>query len=267
MCANDIGHICLDLGLIITLETKNTSRRTNDFITRKEKTMNRSKIRNKTKTLIKLTICLFVLFYFNTNSLATPANYEMPSNIDRSIRYFFFLHNYYVETQGPNGACKYYDILQTFADSGFKVISEVRSGEIVPSEYAKKIVQQVKRLLDAGVAPEHITIAGHSKGGVIAICVASQLENPKIRYIIMAGCGIKTLEPDYPDFTGLKGNFLSVYASSDSIASSCNELFSKANKEISNKEVKLESEKGHKLFFAPEDIWIEPVMVWIEEKK
>lgn len=198
---------------------------------------------------------------------AKPVSYKMPSAIDRSTRYFFFLHNYYVEKHGPEGACKYYDILRVFSDNGYNVISEVRSGKIVPSEYAQKITRQVKRLLDAGVPPENITIAGHSKGGVITLCVAAQLRNPKISFIVMAGCEIRSLTRAYPDFTQLKGNFLSIYASSDSIASSCNELFSKAIIGISNKEITLKSEKGHKLFFQPENIWIEPVMNWLNQRK
>ena len=148
----------------------------------------------------------------------------------------------------------------------FTVISEVRSGEIIPSEYAKKIVHQIKRLLDAGVPAEHIVIAGHSKGGVITLCAASQLRNPKIGYIIMAGCEIKPLAQAYPDFTQIKGEFLSIYASSDSIASSCKNVFSKAIIGTCYKEITLKNDKGHKLFFRPEDIWIEPVMNWINQR-
>lgn len=212
-------------------------------------------------------MCVLVSLSFTSISYAKQASYEMPSTIDRSAHYLFFLHNYYVEKHGPNGACKYHDILKAFADKDVTVISEVRSGKIVPSEYAKKIVGQVKRLLDAGVPPERITIAGHSKGGVITLCVASQLGNPKIGFIVMAGCEIKPLAPAYPDFNQLKGDFLSVYASSDSIASSCQEVFSKAIIGISNKEITLKSNKGHRLFFQPEDIWIEPVMKWLNQRK
>ena len=203
---------------------------------------------------------------FVSISYAKSAFYEMPDHIDSSANYMFFLHNYYVETQGPNGACKYYEILQTFVDNGFTVISEVRSGEIVPSEYSKKIVRQVRRLLDAGVPPERITVAGHSKGGAITLCVASQLKNPNIGYVIMAGCDIKSLAQAYPDFTQIKGEFLSIYASSDLIASSCQNVFSKAIIGICYKEITLHSDKGHQLFFHPEDIWIEPVMAWINQR-
>jgi hypothetical protein len=204
---------------------------------------------------------------FASSSYAKPASYEMPSTIERSAHYLFFLHNYYVERHGPDGACKYYDILKAFADKGFTVISEVRSGKIIPSEYSLIIVRQVKRLLDGGVPPERISIAGHSKGSVIVLCAASQLGNPKIGYIIMAGCEIKPLSQAYPDFIRLKGDFLSIYSSSDSIASSCRKVFSKAIIGISNKEITLKSDKGHRLFFQPEVIWIDPVMIWLNQRK
>jgi len=211
-------------------------------------------------------IWVLVLLGFATVSYARLASYEMPSVIDSSARYVFFLHNYYVEQHGPNGACKYHDILKAFTDNGFTAISEMRSGNIVPSQYAQKIVRQVKRLLHAGVPPEYITVAGHSKGGVITLCVASQLGNPNIGYIIMAGCDIKFLEQAYPDFTQIKGEFLSVYALSDSIANSCQNAFSKAIIGICYKEITINSDKGHKLFFRPEDIWVEPVMAWINQR-
>ncbi len=212
-------------------------------------------------------IGILIALGFASISYAKQASYEMPSTVDRSAHYLFFLHNYYVEKHGPNGACKYHDILKAFTDNGLIVISEVRSGKIVPSEYARKIVRRVKKLLDAGVSPERITLAGHSKGGVITLCTAARLGHPKIGYIIMAGCEIKPLMAAYPDFARLKGNFLSIYASSDSIAGSCKEVFSKAIIGISTNEITLKSDKGHKLFFHPEDIWIEPVMTWLNQRK
>jgi hypothetical protein len=229
--------------------------------------MRRSMGTNSIIILLRAMMCVLFVLSFALISYAKPVSYEIPSTIDPSARHFFFLHNYYVEKHGPDGVCKYHDILKTFADKGFTVISEVRSGKIVPSEYAIKIVRQVKWLLDAGVPPERITIAGHSKGGVITLCAASHLGNPKIGYIIMAGCEIKSLAQAYPDFTQLKGDFLSIYASSDSIASSCQKSFSEAIIGISNKEITLKSDKGHKLFFQPEDIWINPVMTWLSRRK
>ncbi len=170
-----------------------------------------------------------------------------------------------MEKKGPEGDCKYNDILKAFADRGFIVVSEVRTGKIVPCTYAEKVVKQLRTLLDSGVPPQNITVGGHSKGGVISLCVASKLENPKINFVAMAGCEIATVKKFqmYPDFKNLKGRILSIYASSDSIANSCDATFSKASEELYDTEIKLNSDAGHKLFFTPKEIWLDPVIGWI----
>ena len=199
-------------------------------------------------------------------SYSGQASYGMPSDIDPSAKYFFFLHNYYVEKNGPEGDCKYNDILKAFADRGFTVVSEVRTGKIIPCTYAEKLVRQLRTLLNSGVPPQNITVGGHSKGGVISLCIASKLENPKVSFVIMAGCEIAAVKKCkmYPDFKKLKGRILSVYASSDSIANSCEDAFSKASGELSDTEIKLKSDAGHKLFFTPKEIWLDPVISWIK---
>jgi predicted esterase len=197
-------------------------------------------------------------------SLADYPPYGMPSAIDPSASYLFFFHNYYVETKGTDGDCKYFDILKAFADKGFIVISEIRPKDASVVEYAKKATANIQKLLDAGVPPENITVAGHSKGGVIAIQVASLLEKPKVNYVIMAGCGIAGLEKAYPDFGRLNGNFLSVYATSDKVAGSCSTAFSQAKQDVLIKEIAFENAAGHQLFFKPTDDWFEPVVSWLK---
>jgi predicted esterase len=218
----------------------------------------------KNGPLVSLLLIFLVLPMIVSLSVAhaRQASYDMPNTVNSSAEYLFFLHNYYVEKNGPNGDCKYYDLLNAFADSGFSVISEVRSGKIIPCEYAEKIIGQIRTLLDAGVPPEKITVAGHSKGGVIALCVSSKLGNPKVNFVVMAGCEIKPLLDAYPDYRTLKGRFLSIYASSDPVASSCYSAFSQVSEGISSTEIRLESEGGHSLFFKPETIWLNPVILW-----
>ena len=138
--------------------------------------MKRTLVTNGSFALILLVFfALSIIGYNATVTYAEKPSYALPSTINVSAKFLFFLHNYYVETYGTDGDCKYYDLLNAFADSGFTVISEVRSGKIIPCDYALKTVSQIKSLLDAGVPPENITVAGHSKGGVITLCVSSIL--------------------------------------------------------------------------------------------
>ncbi|MFH0782358.1 MAG: hypothetical protein V2B20_10475 [Pseudomonadota bacterium] len=221
--------------------------------------MNRS-IKAATLSLTSFFLCTLVMA---TISLADAPSYGMPQTINTSAKYLFFLHNYYVETKGPDGDCDYYGILKAFTDKGFIVVSELRPKDASVIEYAKKATVNIQKLLDAGVTPKNITVAGHSKGAVIGLQIASLLGNPNVNYVIMAGCGISTMEKAYPDFSILKGNFISVYAISDKVAGSCTPAFSQAKQDVFSTEITLDSEAGHQLFFKPADIWLEPVMSWL----
>jgi hypothetical protein len=94
----------------------------------------------------------------------------VPDHPDASKRYLFYLHGRIIELQGRKavspdyGPYEYDGILRALAEAGFEVISEVRPSD-TGLEYGKKIAAQARSLLAAKVPPEHITIAGFSKGG------------------------------------------------------------------------------------------------------
>jgi hypothetical protein len=217
--------------------------------------------------LLGCTLVLLSALTLVTTARAAEPTYSMPATINPSASYLFFHHNYYVETKGVDGDCKYYDILKAFSDKGFIVISEVRPKDVSFIDYGKKAAADVRKLLEAGVPPEKITVAGHSKGGVITLQVAAQLENPQIRYAVLAGCGIKGQANGYPDVGKLKGKFLSLYASSDKIASSCGPAFAQDRAGFSSREIVLDNPAGHQLFFKPVDAWLEPVAGWLKQGK
>ena len=218
-------------------------------------------------TLISFAVVISLVALLALSVRAAETTYGMPATINPSASYLFFHHNYYVETKGVGGDCKYYDILKALTDKGYTVISEIRPKDVSVVEYGEKAAADVRKLLDGGVPPEKITVAGHSKGGVITLQVAAQLKNTKISYAILAGCGIKGLEKGYPDFGTLKGNFLSLYAASDKIAGSCGPAFTQVREGFSAKEIVLDNPAGHQLFFKPVDIWVEPVVGWLKQGK
>jgi pimeloyl-ACP methyl ester carboxylesterase len=224
---------------------------------------------NRIIATVVMVFSLFGLFSLivSTTAAAGDPSYAMPAAVNPAASYLIFHHNYYVETKGVDGDCKYYDILKAFSDKGYTVISEIRPKDVSVIEYGKKAAADVRKLLAAGVPPEKITIAGHSKGGVIVLQVAAQLENPQIHYAVLAGCGIKGLEKGYPDFGTLKGNFLSLYAASDKVAGSCGPEFARERAGFSAREIALDSPAGHQLFFKPVDAWLEPLSGWLKQGK
>jgi hypothetical protein len=209
-----------------------------------------------------------------TGCAKASSSYDMPPTLDSSARYLFFLHGRIVEKSGPHGehprhgAYDYYGILKAFADRGFTVISEIRPTGTNPARYAEKVARQVETLLAAGVPPEHITVTGFSKGGVITLFVSARLGNPRVNFVVMAGCGKGPFGDSYNRVLrragpSLHGRFLSIYDGSDQVADTCKTAFAMASGGTTSMEIKLGTGLGHGLFYTPRKDWIEPVVDWI----
>lgn len=198
------------------------------------------------------------------------SKYSFPESVDSTKHYLFYLHGKIIEDQGipavslDYGEYEYKAILEKLSSYGFVVISEPRVKNTDSMEYAKKITEQVSALLKAGVPAKNITIVGASKGAGITIFVSHLLENEEINYVIMAICNPATVEELKQNKILLYGNVLSIYDSADTLAGSCQELFSfSEGKGISkHEEVILNVGTGHGILYKPMDEWITPVIQW-----
>lgn len=80
---------------------------------------------------------LFIVLFCSTINACEPSNEE---------RYIFFLHNRFLEGQDLDdlypeyGQTEYRGILKEFEESGFKVISEKRTGNVNARDYAFGVV-------------------------------------------------------------------------------------------------------------------------------
>lgn len=192
----------------------------------------------------------------------SAADRKMPAQIDPAKRYIFYLHGLYVERQGPYEAYHYYDILDAIEGAGFAVIGEAR-GLSNAGRYAKGVAAQVQQLLDAGVPSYHITVAGHSKGGMITLHTASILSRPGINYVVFAGCGRQGTE--YRRGLGrfinkeagsVDGVFLVAWAEDDTIAAGCDDALKPGKAKWTNKTLPA-GIGGHRLFYNPEPVWLD----------
>jgi hypothetical protein len=186
----------------------------------------------------------------------------VPAAIDPRARYLIYLHGRILELQGRQatspdfGRYEYDEILRALAGKGLVVISELRGKDTTPA-YAKKVAGQVRRLLAAGVPPGHVTVAGFSKGGLLARATAAELADPALNFVFMAACGPRA--PDSGRTGTLKGRILSLYDESDEMAGSCGSLFAP---EMETKEVKLATGLRHGVFFRPRKDWVDLVADW-----
>ena len=206
--------------------------------------------------ILRLFLALFLLGGCSTGS---------PTAAPPEPHYFYYLHGKIVEDLGPrgvspvHGAYDYPGIIHALEAQGLEVISEVRPRDTDVSAYADAVVADIRRRLAAGISPSHVTVAGASKGGVIASLVSARLGVDGVRYILLANCNewlIRTHDPR------LTGEIFSIYEASDDIGGSCAPLIERSPRVRRFEEVKLETGLGHGIVYRPLDLWVRPAVAW-----
>lgn len=191
---------------------------------------------------------------------------DIPGDIDVKGKYLFYLHGLIIENEGVRptsprfGVYEYEEILETFKDRGFIVISEPRPKGTDPEQYATKVVGQIKSLLKAGVRAENITVVGASRGGGIAMIASTRLKNRQVKFAILAACG----DWDVYKKVGIDlwGAILSVYDDKDDVAGTCSDFFKKSTGISKKKEVVLKLGQGHGILYRPLKEWVDPITDW-----
>lgn len=196
----------------------------------------------------------------SSSAAAEPRERSLPETIDPGKRYVFFLYGQYMDKRGPRGDLDYYGILDSLEGMGFVVMGGMR-GLLSNDGYADNTAADVRALLDAGVPASNITVAGHSKGGFIALMVASKVRDPGVSYAIFAGCSLPGTGYRRPymrfvnrDAERMKGRFVVGWAEDDPLAQTCNEAMDKAS--VTYRNIRLPSGQGHRLFNLPDQTWL-----------
>lgn len=220
--------------------------------------------------VVAVTLLLAVSILARSADGADRAIYaDVPPTIDPAARYLFHMHGRAIEVQGPTaktpwGTYLYTDVVGTFADRGFVVISEVRPPTTQLASYARTVAAQVAKLLSAGVPPENITVTGFSKGGAIAVLTTAMIENPRVSFVVMAGCLLAGGGRTLADLTAIgqpQGRIFSIYDEGDTEAGSCASNFAE-KPGVTFKETVMHEGHGHGLFLTPKKVWLDPVVNW-----
>lgn len=182
-------------------------------------------------------------------------------------KYVFFLHNRYAQLSQlaqPHpeyGFVEYNEIVASFRNQGFTVISELRPKDTDGIVYAKKVVGQVDSLVTIGVNPSDITLVGTSMGGYIAKYVSSTLKNKNLNYVLIGCCQDEDIIDD-PDVE-LCGNILSIYEQSDSLGRSCLKTKEYSKAPIPHYyEIELKTGLRHGFLYKAMGEWIDPASKW-----
>ncbi len=214
------------------------------------------------KWLISLVACLLL-----TETVAASAQTHDDWRYDYP-RYVYYLHGKIVEDSGPRGVSPrfgvydYPGIIAALKQGGVTVISELRPKNTDPSAYADKVVAQIRAQLKHGVPPSHITVVGASRGGLIATLVSTRLNNPQVRYVLLAACNdglIRTWKPR------LSGAILSFYEASDELGRSCGAAVRRSPAVTTFREIRLNTGLGHGIVYRPLPAWVRPTLEWARD--
>lgn len=219
-------------------------------------------------------VSLLTLFVFATAANHSAAHAgelytEFPQAIDADGVYVFYSHGFIVEGTNPTpkhprfGTYEFPAIKAALASGDFNLIAYHRPAGTNAGEFAGKLASDVKRLIEAGVPTENITLMGFSRGSMITAMASSKLAMAKLNTIIMAICG--DWIASRPNLK-LAGRVLSIYETSDRFGT-CQALVDQSEAVTSFKEVAISTGKEHGAFFSPRKEWVEPVMKWISAGK
>ena len=219
---------------------------------------------------VKPLILLLLLCFLQTAVVAQNIRYDLPTRLDPTAYYLFYLHGGVVTVKGDNaindpvpqfGPYQYSRILDTLRAHRFHVISERRLTGIDDSVYTNKIVRQVDTLLRAKVPVRNIILVGASAGSNIVLRVSGRLKNLQMKYVIMGGCWPETYK-DYSDIQ-ITGRFLSIIESSDPHGT-CAQIFQNRTQVKDFHEIKLETGLDHGFIYKPYAAWIDPLVQWFQ---
>ncbi len=215
---------------------------------------------------MKKRLFILIVFVLFADIVFAEVVKVVPDSPDITRKYLFYLHGRIVEgsdgrpISSEYGPYEFYEILEAFSNEGFIVISEIRQKNTDPQSYSKKVEAWIAHLIGKEVPPKNISIVGASKGGNIAARISSALQEPDIRYVILAGL---FAGPESKRGLKLSGRVLSLHDSSDRFPIPPEDYFMKSPKLQAKKIIITNTGLGHGLLYRPHKEWLSKALSWI----
>ena len=206
-------------------------------------------------------------------ALAGAVHTDVPAKVDPAKRYLIYLHGAWPETKAlsephpKRGLFEYDKIIKGLAARDFEVISQLRREKTNPRRYARTVViPQITALIEKGVPPNRITVAGFSKGGSMVLLLLALAKQPEVNFVNMAGCGKGRFRAAYDSFIAndapmMQGKMLSLFDEAETIAGTCSEAAALAPRLKMTEEI-LKIGKGHGSFYSAHPAWLDRISSW-----
>lgn len=110
-----------------------------------------------------------------------------PEKPDPGAVYLFYMHGRGVDDGNRGSAENNQRAVQALSKRDFVVVSEQRRSGVrwkFPDDheaYARRVVAEVERLLEAGVPAKNILVSGYSRGGMLTLIASALLDRTDLR--------------------------------------------------------------------------------------
>jgi len=182
--------------------------------------------------------------------------------------HLYYLHGCCVKNEGDPKVNAYNKIVQQLRDDGFNVhfgfrYASVGDNDAAVQQHAARIAREIRELIGQGTAPEQITVAGYSLGSMTALVASGLIANPKVNFVLLAGCPVNSKIKVNIDYSKAAGRILSVYDNKDVKFGSCK---GRVPDHALRTEIVLDSGEGHNIFKKADGaqmrLWKDPLVNW-----
>jgi pimeloyl-ACP methyl ester carboxylesterase len=126
-------------------------------------------------------------------------------------------------------------------------------------------VDEVRGLLATGIPASRITVVGGSMGAAIALLASARLQNPELRFAVLAACLSESV-PRLLAEQGRKpaGRLLSIREKSDETSEPCPAWSGDTGPQqrLVVREILLDTGLRHGFLYRPLREWVDPVVDW-----
>ena len=148
--------------------------------------------------------------------------------------------------------------VRAFEEQGFSVHTMAQGSES-DTDYIFRVRDEVRGLIDSGVAPSAITVIGSGRGSPATAMVSAATGNRRVNYVMLGRCELALT--DDPNFR-MSGRVLGVRDAGDRSSRSCRPLWRNSPRVTDRRDIVVHTGLGASLFDAPRAEWLQPVAEW-----
>lgn len=183
---------------------------------------------------------------------------KLPTQIFTQKKYLFYL----VGNVGEGMTAQEFSrINEEFVKLGFLVICNPVRNSGYTKRYIDGVSADVSSLLAAGVPAKNIVVLGYSYGGMAALRIATELNNPGLSYVIIAGAPKKGGRVQFPQDVKIDpaGMMWNIYGKKDRDFGSLREFMNAEDVSLRALCRETRVDKGHEIGRTPDKSWMDVV--------